>query len=191
MMVKYEELSAVTIAPEHAVPSLQAILGLLSGAVYEFVLELEVEAPRKRMAPKDRWKTAFRSATGLFEYTRMPFGLKGATTALHPNINAYCEGLAGYTILKAPDFIKPYHLYNGASGSALRALLKQKNKSVDFRSQVMILAKQNYSISDPEFLALVTSLIRGNMYPVAQRMPPVLITEVDLLTHLIRANARM
>ncbi|OEH77136.1 hypothetical protein cyc_05764 [Cyclospora cayetanensis] len=59
------------------------------------------------------------------------------------------------------------------------------------REVVMILAKQNYSISDPEFLALVTSLIRGNMYPVAQRMPPVLITEVDLLTHLIRANARM
>ncbi|CDJ52917.1 hypothetical protein EBH_0053470 [Eimeria brunetti] len=78
MVVNYQELNALTIAPDFPLPPIQTILEMVGGAQYFSTLDLESGFHQIRMAKEDRWKTAFRSVMGLFEYTVMPFGLKGA-----------------------------------------------------------------------------------------------------------------
>ncbi|CDJ46555.1 hypothetical protein EBH_0067040 [Eimeria brunetti] len=93
MVVNYQELNALMIAPDFLLPPIQTILEMLGGAQYFSTLGLESGFHQIRMAKKDRWKTAFRSVMGLFEYTVMPFGLKGAPATFQANINAYLQPL--------------------------------------------------------------------------------------------------
>jgi hypothetical protein len=43
---------------------------------------------RLRIAPGDKWKTAFRTCYGHYEYTVVPFGLVNASTAFKGHINS-------------------------------------------------------------------------------------------------------
>ncbi|CDJ67830.1 hypothetical protein ENH_00042440 [Eimeria necatrix] len=60
------------------------------------------------MAKEDRWKTAFRSVVGLFEYKVMPFGLKGAPATFQANINAYLQPLLGQGVIAYLDDVLIY-----------------------------------------------------------------------------------
>ncbi|CDJ45923.1 hypothetical protein EBH_0010330 [Eimeria brunetti] len=95
MVVNYQALNALTIATQFPMPPLQTILEMFGGAKYLSTLDLEAGFHQIRMAREDRWKTAFRSAQGLFEYTVMPFGFKGAPATFQANINAYLQPLLG------------------------------------------------------------------------------------------------
>ncbi|CDJ36121.1 LOW QUALITY PROTEIN: uncharacterized protein EMH_0063340 [Eimeria mitis] len=122
MVVNYQALNALTIAPEFPIPTVQTVLEMIGGAAYFPTLDLEAGFHQIRMAredrwktafrsvqglfeykvmPFDRWKTAFRSVQGLFEYKVMPFGLNGAPATFQANINAYlqpllCHGVIAY-----------------------------------------------------------------------------------------------
>ncbi|CDJ47594.1 hypothetical protein EBH_0073740 [Eimeria brunetti] len=78
VVVNYQALNTLTIAPEFPMPTVHTILEMLGGAKYFSTLDLEAGFHQIRMAKEDRWKTAFRSVQGLFEYKVMPFGLKDA-----------------------------------------------------------------------------------------------------------------
>ncbi|CDJ69949.1 LOW QUALITY PROTEIN: OSJNBa0079C19.6 protein, related [Eimeria necatrix] len=99
MVVNYQALNALTIAPDFPLPPIQTILELLAGAKYFSTLDLEAGFHQIRMAKEDRWKTAFRSVLGLFEYQVMPFGLKGAPATFQANINAYLQPLLGQGVI--------------------------------------------------------------------------------------------
>ncbi|CDI87167.1 OSJNBa0042D13.18 protein, related [Eimeria praecox] len=81
---------------------------MLSGAKYFSTLDLEAGFHRIRMAKEDRWKTAFRSVLGLFEYKVMPFGLKGAPATFQANINAYLQPLLGHGVIAYLDDVLIY-----------------------------------------------------------------------------------
>ncbi|CDJ64476.1 OSJNBa0079C19.6 protein, related [Eimeria necatrix] len=68
MVVNYQALNVLTIAPDFPLPPIQTILELLGGAKYFSTLDLEAGFHQRRMAKEDRWKKAFRSVLGLFEY---------------------------------------------------------------------------------------------------------------------------
>ncbi|CDI75825.1 hypothetical protein EPH_0006340 [Eimeria praecox] len=55
------------------------------------------------MAKEDRWKTAFRSVLGPFEYKAMPFGLKGAPATFQASISAYLHPLLGHGVIAYLD----------------------------------------------------------------------------------------
>ncbi|CDJ50704.1 OSJNBa0039K24.13 protein, related [Eimeria brunetti] len=108
MVVNYRELNALTIAPDFPLPPIQTILEMLGGAQYFSTLDLESGFHQIRMAKEDRWKTAFRSVMGLFEYKAMPFGLKGAPATLQANINAYLQPLLGQGVIAHLDDVLIY-----------------------------------------------------------------------------------
>ncbi|CDJ67532.1 hypothetical protein ENH_00037600, partial [Eimeria necatrix] len=60
MVVNYQAINALTIAPEFPLSPTQTILELLGGAKYFSTLDLEAGFHQIRMAKEDRWKTAFR-----------------------------------------------------------------------------------------------------------------------------------
>ncbi|CDJ67397.1 OSJNBa0032F06.19 protein, related, partial [Eimeria necatrix] len=76
LVVNYQALNALTIAPDFPLPPIQTIVELLGGAKYFSTLDFEAGFHQIRIAKEDRWKTAFRSVLGLFEYRVMPCGLK-------------------------------------------------------------------------------------------------------------------
>ncbi|CDJ67434.1 OSJNBb0014D23.8 protein, related, partial [Eimeria necatrix] len=108
MVVNYRELNALTIAPDFPLPPIQTILEVLGGARYFSTLDLESGFHQIRMAKEDRWKTAFRSVMGLFEYKVMPFGLKGAPATFRANINAYLQPLLGQGVIAYLDDVLIY-----------------------------------------------------------------------------------
>ncbi|CDI87821.1 OSJNBa0042F21.10 protein, related [Eimeria praecox] len=56
-------------------------------------LYLEAGFHQIRMTTEDRWKTAFRSVMGLFEYRVMPIGLKDDVLVYSPDSSKYAERL--------------------------------------------------------------------------------------------------
>ena len=91
IVVNYQALNALTVAPDFPLPPIQTILKMLGGAKYFSTLDLEAGFHQIRMAKADRCKTAFRSVLGPFEYKVMPFGLKGAPATFQANIKAYLK----------------------------------------------------------------------------------------------------
>ena len=67
MVVNYQELNKLTIAPDFPMPSVQLLLEMLGGARHFPNLDIEAGFHQIRVAKEDRWKTAFRSVLGLFE----------------------------------------------------------------------------------------------------------------------------
>jgi hypothetical protein len=74
--VDYRKLNAVTIADEFPLPRQSEILGSLSGAQVLSSLDALAGFTQLEMNEDDVEKTAFRSHRGLFQFRRMPFGLK-------------------------------------------------------------------------------------------------------------------
>ncbi|CDJ46740.1 OSJNBa0079C19.6 protein, related [Eimeria brunetti] len=163
MVVKYQELNALTIAPDFPLPPIQTILEMLGGAQYFFTLSLESGFHQIRMAKEDRWKTAFRSAMGLFEYKQ--FYPKFSKCKFAKRELTYL----GYTI--SAEGIKPA----ADKIQAIKAwpeVLENETQIRQFLGTVgycrmfmgpdfakaVIPVQQKYSIYDQELLALVAAL---------------------------------
>lgn len=123
MVVNYKALNALTIVPDFPMPTIQMILELLGGAKFFSTLDLEAGFHQIRMAPEDRWKTAFRSVFGLYEYRVMPFGLKGAPATFQANINAYLQPLLGQGVIAYLDDVLIYSNDLDTHVSTLRQVL--------------------------------------------------------------------
>ena len=77
--VDYRSLNAKTHKDAYPLPRIEEALQTLKGAKYFCSLDLAHGFHQLPMAPEDIEKTAFRTGTGgLYEYTRMPFGLCNA-----------------------------------------------------------------------------------------------------------------
>ncbi|KAL8269253.1 hypothetical protein Esti_006822 [Eimeria stiedai] len=60
------------------------------------------------MAPEDRYKTAFRTLMGRFEWRVMPFGLKGATSTFQAIMNSIFFDMLGRGVLVYMDDVLVY-----------------------------------------------------------------------------------
>ncbi|RDB19205.1 Retrovirus-related Pol polyprotein from transposon opus [Hypsizygus marmoreus] len=74
--VDYRKLNAATIPDEFPIPRQSEILSSLSGAQVLSSLDALAGFTQLEMSPEDIEKTAFRTHRGLFQFRRMPFGLR-------------------------------------------------------------------------------------------------------------------
>ena len=74
--VDYRKLNAVTIPDEFPIPRQSDILALLSGAQVLSSLDALSGFTQLELAEEDVEKTAFRTHRGLFQFKRLPFGLR-------------------------------------------------------------------------------------------------------------------
>ena len=80
LCVDYRSLNARTHNDAYPLPRIEEALEVMKGSKYFASLDLANEFNQIPMAAVDMEKTAFRVGTGgLYEYTRMPFGLCPAT----------------------------------------------------------------------------------------------------------------
>ncbi|KAK9391826.1 hypothetical protein NXF25_017413 [Crotalus adamanteus] len=88
LCVDFRGLNAVSTENMYPLPLLKDMLSHLSQGRVFTKLDLREAYYRIRIKPGDEWKTAFNCPLGSFQFTVMPFGLKGAPAVFMQTINA-------------------------------------------------------------------------------------------------------
>jgi Reverse transcriptase (RNA-dependent DNA polymerase) len=109
--VDYRALNAITVKDRYPLPLVTEILTRLSKAKYFTKLDVIAVFNRIRIADGDKWKTAFRTRYGLFEYNVVPFGLSNAPSAfqhfindvLHEHLDEFCSAYIDDILIYSDD----------------------------------------------------------------------------------------
>lgn len=106
LCVDYRGLNEITIKDRCPLPLISETLDRLRGAQYFTTLDLTDAYYRIPIRRSDRWKTAFRTRYGHFEYNVMPFGLTNAPATFQGYINRALSGLVDeYCVVYLDDIL--------------------------------------------------------------------------------------
>ncbi len=97
--VDYRKINDVTRKDAFPLPRVEDCLDTLSGASLFSTLDLQSGYHQIGMDPEDQAKTAFITRYGLFEFTRMPFGLCGAPGTFQRAMELVLSGLQWKKVL--------------------------------------------------------------------------------------------
>ena len=77
LCVDYRRLNALTIKNSYPMPIMEEFLDELAGAIWFSSLDLRSGYHQILVLPQDRYKTAFQTHNGHYEYKVMPYGVTG------------------------------------------------------------------------------------------------------------------
>ena len=97
--VEYRRLNEVTVKDAYPLPRIDMVLDCLSSARLFSTVDLQSGYWQLEMHPKDRHKTAFITKYGLFEYSKLPFGLCNAPGTFQRCMELIFQGLQWKTVL--------------------------------------------------------------------------------------------
>uniref|UniRef100_A0A5S6Q0Y3 RNA-directed DNA polymerase n=1 Tax=Trichuris muris TaxID=70415 RepID=A0A5S6Q0Y3_TRIMR len=89
----YERLNSITLPDRNPIPDIQTFADHLQGAKIFSKIDLARAFAQIRMSPQDQQKTAITTPFGLYEYTRMPFGLRNAAQTFQRLMDSVFRGL--------------------------------------------------------------------------------------------------
>ena len=148
MVINYRPLNAVTIVGEVPLPVIEDVLLCLQGAKWFTTMDMEQGFHQVRMAPEDRYKTAFRTFMGQFEWCVMPFGLKGAPSTFQAIMNSIFFDLLGQGVLVYMDDVL---LYSTTLELHLTLLDKVLQRLLDHK-MFPKLSKCNFAVQSIQYL---------------------------------------
>ncbi|XP_056157718.1 uncharacterized protein LOC130132152 [Lampris incognitus] len=91
--IDYRRLNDLTLKDAYPLPRIEECLDTLEGATVFSTLDMQSGYWQIGVHPDDRGKTAFITRYGLFEYTRMPFGLCNAPGTFQRAMEVVLRGL--------------------------------------------------------------------------------------------------
>lgn len=109
--VDYRQLNAITMKSKYPVPIIEELLDELAGAKYFTSLDLQAGFHQIHMKEGDKFKTAFQTHFGQFEFRVMSFGLTGAPGTFQDAMNTT---LASYLRIFVLVFYDDILIYNSS-----------------------------------------------------------------------------
>jgi hypothetical protein len=88
VVIDYRKINDKTVSDKFPIPQIEEILDNLGKSVYFTTLDLKSGFHQIEMHPDHQSKTAFSTALGHFQFTRMPFGLKNAPATFQRAMNS-------------------------------------------------------------------------------------------------------
>ena len=105
LCVDYRRLNALSKADAYPMPRVEDLIDRVGNATYITTLDLTKGYWQVPVAVEDREKTAFTTPCGLFQFTRMPFGLKGAPATFQRMVDRLLNGLEEFASAYMDDVI--------------------------------------------------------------------------------------
>ncbi|GBG61476.1 hypothetical protein CBR_g21820 [Chara braunii] len=108
LCIDYRKLSVQTVKNAGPLPRIDDLLERLGGATYFSKLDLKSGYHQIEIQPQDRYKTAFKTRYGHFEWVVMPFGLTNAPATFQAEMTTEFRDLLDHSILIYLDDILVY-----------------------------------------------------------------------------------
>ena len=108
MVMDFRILNDKTIGDQYPLPNILTIFDQVGNAEYYTVLDLACGFHQIKLCESDAHKTAFATDVGLYEYVKMPFGLKNSPATFQRMIDKALRGLQGVELFVCIDDIVIY-----------------------------------------------------------------------------------
>ncbi|QRV96785.1 Retrotransposable element Tf2 protein [Ceratobasidium sp. AG-Ba] len=105
LVTNYRKINNITIPDQFPMPLQVELIDQVKNAKIYSKLDLRWGFNIIRIKKGDEWKTAFRTAYGIYKYLVMPFGLKNAPAVLQRMMNHIFRHLLGTTVVVYMDDI--------------------------------------------------------------------------------------
>ena len=99
LCVDYRKLNALSVGDSFPLPSIEELLVKVSGSVYFSTVDLKSGYHQIQVDPETRHKTAFCAGDRLYEYNRLPFGLRNAPSHFSRLMAAILANLINSAVL--------------------------------------------------------------------------------------------
>ena len=103
--IDYRKLNSVTVGDSFPLPSIEELLLKVRNAKFFSTLDLKQGYHQITVNPSDRCKTAFTGGDVLYEYNRLPFGLKNGPSHFSRLVNAILAPIINSAVLVYLDDI--------------------------------------------------------------------------------------
>ena len=159
IVIDYRKLNEVTLDDKYPLPNIDSILDKLGRAQYFTTLDLAKEYHQILVKKEYREKTAFVTPHGLYEFIRMPFGLKNAPATFQRLMN---EILRDYINKTCVVYLDDILIFSTSLTEHIKAIgdifevLERKNLKIQ-------IDKCNFLKKETEFLGHV--LTKDGMKP--------------------------
>lgn len=153
IVVDYRKLNDVTTDDRFPIPNIEDIFSKLGNAQYFSTLGLAKGFHQIPISPKDRHKTAFSTASGHYEFTRMPFGLKNAPASFQRIIN---EVLSDYINKICVVYLDDILIFSTSLQEHIDSLKKILKRLLEYNLKVQI-NKCNFLKHETEYLGHIIS----------------------------------
>ena len=176
--VDLREINKITVSNAYPLPVVKAILERVKG--YKFYAKLDLKKGYHQVAldVHSRYLSAFICEEGLFEFTRIPFGLKNAPAFFQGVLSRILNGLIGVVCELYIDDIIIFANSMVLLTDNVRLVLQRLN-DVQLRVNVK---KCIFGVSEIEFLGTVVSAMGVRISPVKLDALMKLVSPVDRKT---------
>jgi len=125
LCMNYRALNRITIPNRYPLPLMQELQDRVQGARWFTKMDLKNRFHLIRVWEGDKWKTAFRTRYGLFEFRVMPFGLTNAPSTFQNMMNHIFSDMLDVGVLAYMDDILIYTDTEERHDNTIRKVLRR------------------------------------------------------------------